>query len=211
MSGDRQLVELGAFAARRLEVVLGPAAVPQPVESLPLTRRRLELLPAPADLVAADVQIADGDRAPAREPLKISVAGGQFGCRLKIAATGGDATEPLPRVLDRRVHLSERGLLTRLTPKRGGQILLCPALALPANVMNPLEPEPERSFRHAPLIARRPPVFSRPAVAQSVDGPKTLHISAFRPINSEGWRLGAGCGEAVASAPCEKEAGARGG
>ena len=48
MPGQRQLVELGAFGSCQLPVVLGAAAVPQPVERLPLLRRRLEILaPAP--------------------------------------------------------------------------------------------------------------------------------------------------------------------
>jgi len=161
MPGDRQLIELGAFAAGELTDVLGSAAVPQPVERLPLARRRLELPPALADLVATEVQVADGDRAPARQSLEIGVARGQLGGRVEIAGAGGDAAEALPRVLDRRVDLSERSLLARLASERRGQALLCAALTLPADVADPLEPEPEWTFRHAPLIARNPPVFSR--------------------------------------------------
>ncbi len=161
VAGDRQLIEVGAFAAGKLTVVLGAAAVPQPVERLPLACRRLQLLAAAADLLAAGVQVTDGDRAPPRQPLEIGMARGQFGRRLEIATAGCDAAEALARVVDRRVDLPERGLFARLAPERRGQVLLRSALALAADVMNPLEPEPERSFRHAPLIARNAPVFSR--------------------------------------------------
>ena len=75
------------------------------------------------------------------------------------AVTGG-AADLLPGVGDLTVDPPERRLLARLPAERHGQLLLRAPLPLSADVMHPLEPEPERPFRHAPVIARDAPVFS---------------------------------------------------
>ena len=145
MGGERQLVELGAFAPRRLALVLAEATAAQPVECLPGAGRGQQPATVVVDLALALGQVAGGSGTRALEPAEVGVHRDQFlaAPHLPLAAAVRGGTLIALGEVDRLVDPLQRPLVLQLPADRRRQCFLGATLGLTAEPVHALQPESE--------------------------------------------------------------------
>jgi len=150
MLGQGDLVEHGALGARDGALVVGAAALLQPLERLTVASGLAQRLAARADfgIVAVEVELADFARL--LHPLQVSLVG----CEVDGARRPGRGGRALcgERAGDLIAHRAQPLGAARLAVQRSGKLLLGKILAALAQRAQALQGKAEG--RHGPVVGR---------------------------------------------------------